>query len=60
MDVKNFYASFTLFNESFTLNGKVELEKISLPTAAFNEDTNTLNTEFREGFSLWSLPLAVQ
>ena len=36
------------FIESFTLNEIWELEKISLPTAAFKEDTITLSTEFRE------------
>ena len=37
-----------------------ELEKISLPTAAFKEDTNKFSTEFREGFGLWSLIMAIQ
>ena len=38
-----------------------ELEKISLPTAAaFKEDTNMFSTEFREGFGLWSLIMAIQ
>ena len=36
------------------------MEKISLPTAAFKEDTNMFSTEFREGFGLWSLIMAVQ
>ena len=49
-------------NESFTLNKKEEpeknveeLEKNSLPTAAFKKATNMLSSEFREGFglSLW-------
>ena len=35
--------------------------KISLPTAAFKEeDTNKFSTEFREGFALWSLIMAIQ
>ena len=37
-----------------------ELEKISLPTAAFKEDTDMFSTEFREGFGLWSLIMAIQ
>ena len=37
-----------------------ELEKISLLTAAFKEDTNKFSTEFREGFGLWSLIMAIQ
>ena len=37
-DNKNFNASFTFFIESFTLNKIWELEKNSLPTAAFKED----------------------
>ena len=31
------------------------MEKIPLPTAAFQEDTNMFSTEFREGFGLRSL-----
>ena len=37
-----------------------ELEKISLPTAAFKKDTNMFSTEFREGFGLWSLIMVIQ
>ena len=47
---KNFYASFVFLNESLTLNRIEELEKISLPTAALQEDTNILSFEFGEGF----------
>ena len=50
MDDEIFHASFTFFIESFTLNEIWELEKISLPTAAFKEDTDIFSTEFREGF----------
>ena len=60
MDDKNFYANFGLLNESFTLNKVEELEKISLPTAAFKEDTNMFSSELREGFSFWSLIMAIQ
>ena len=56
---KTFHASFT-FIESFTLNEIWELEKNSLPIAAFKEDTSICGTEFREGFGLWSLIMAVQ
>ena len=52
MDDKSFYASFVFLNESFTLNEIEELEKISLSTAAFKEDTNMFSSEFREGFGL--------
>ena len=34
--------------------------KISLPTAAFKEDTDVFSTEFREGFGLWSWIIAIQ
>ena len=38
--------------------------KVSLPTAAFKEDTGmfspVFSTEFREGFGLWSLIMAIQ
>ena len=55
MDDKNFYASFGfLFNESVILNETEELEKISIPTAAFKKDTNMFCSEFIEGFDLWS------
>ena len=37
-----------------------ELEKNSLPAAAFKEDTNMFSTEFRKGFGLWSLIMAIQ
>ena len=37
-----------------------ELEKISLPIAAFKENTNMFSTEFREGFGLWYLIMAIQ
>ena len=37
-----------------------ELEKNSLPTAAFKEDTDMFSTGFREGFGLWSLIMAIQ
>ena len=58
--MRNFHASFTFFSESFTLNEVWELEKISLPTAAFKEDTNMFSSEFRETFGLWSLIMATQ
>ena len=57
---KYFHASFAFFVESFTLNEIWELEKISLPTAAFKEDTNMFSTEFRECFGLWCLTMAIQ
>ena len=57
---KIFTQGLLFFIESFTLNEIWELEKISLPTAAFKEDTNKFSTEFREGFGLWSLIMAVQ
>ena len=38
----------------------METGQISLPTAAFKEDTNMFSTEFREGFGLWSLIMATQ
>ena len=44
------FTQVLLFYESFTLNEIWELEKNSLPTAAFKEDTNKFSTEFREGF----------
>ena len=50
MDDKSFYASFGFLNESFTLNEIDELEKISLPTAAFKENTIMFSSEFRESF----------
>ena len=60
-DDKNFHATFTFFIESFTLNEIWELEKISVPTAAFKEDINMFSTEFREGFGLLpSLIMAIQ
>ena len=34
--------------------------KVSLPTAAFTEDTHMVGTEFRENFGLWSLILTRQ
>ena len=34
--------------------------KISLPTAAFKQDTNMFSTEFREGFGLLYLIMATQ
>ena len=37
-------------NEGFTSNETEELEKNSLPTAVFKEDTNMFCAEFREGF----------
>ena len=57
---KNFHASFTFLNESFTLNEIEELGNISLPTAAIKVDTNVFSTEFREGFGLWYLIMAIQ
>ena len=57
---KIFTQVLLFFVESFTLNEIWELEKISLPTAAFKEDTNMFSTEFREGFDLWSLTMAIQ
>ena len=48
------------FIESFILNEISELEKISLPTAAFKKDTDMFSTEFKEGFGLWSLIMAIQ
>ena len=42
------------------LNEIKELDKISLPTAAFKGDTNMFSSEFREGFVLWSLIMAIQ
>ena len=55
MDDKHFYSSFGLLNENFTSIEKEELEKFSLPTAPFIEDTNTFSSECREGFAflLW-------
>ena len=38
MDGKNFYANFTFFNETFTLNEIEELEKNFFPVAAFKEE----------------------
>ena len=38
----------------------MELETISLPAAAFKEDTNKFSIEFREGFGLWFFIMAVQ
>ena len=58
-DDQNFHLSFTFFIESFTLNEIWELEKISLPTAAFKEDTGMFSTEFTEGFGLWSLIMSI-
>ena len=60
MNDKNFYADFTFFDESFTLNEIEELEKTFLPIAALKEDTNMFSAEFREGFNLWSLIMAIQ
>ena len=54
MDDKNFHASFTFLNEI------EELGNISLPTAAIKVDTNVFSTEFREGFGLWYLIMAIQ
>ena len=45
-------ASLTFFIESFTLNEIWQLEKISLPTATFKEDTNKFSTEFGEPSSV--------
>ena len=58
-DDKNFHESSTFLIESFNLNG-MGTGKISLPGAAFKEDTNMFSTEFRESFSLWSLIMAIQ
>ena len=33
---------------------------MSLPTAAFKEDISKFSTEFREGFGLWPLIMAIQ
>ena len=49
---QKFYSSFGFLSEGFTLNETEELEKSSLPTAAFKEDTNMFSSEFREGFGL--------
>ena len=54
-DDKNFHASFTSF-----IKWDIGMEKISLPTAAFKEDTHMFSTEFREGFGLSSLMMAIQ
>ena len=56
---KIFTQFLLFFVESFTLNETWELEENSLPTAAFREK-NMFSTEFREGFGLWSLVMAVQ
>ena len=50
MDDRNLYAILGFLNESFTLNDKYE--KTSLPTAAFQEDTNMFSSEFTESFGL--------
>ena len=42
MDLKKFYTSFGFLNESVTLNEIEELEKDSLPTAAFKENTDNM------------------
>ena len=60
MDNKNFCASFGFLSESFTLNEIEELEKNSLPTAAFKDDTDMFSHEFREGCGLLSLIMALQ
>ena len=52
MDDNIFKQVLVFLNESFTLNEREELEKISLPIAAFKEDTNMFSSEFREGFGL--------
>ena len=54
MDDKNFlHNSSGFLNESFNFaNETEELEKNSLPTAAYKEDTNMFSFEFREGFGL--------
>ena len=57
---QKFSSKFYFFIESFALNEIWELEKISLPTAAFKEDTNMFSTEFREGFGLLYLIMAIQ
>ena len=60
MDDKNSYATFGFLNESFTLNEIKEQEKCPLPTAAFKKDTNMFSSEFREGFGICSLIMAIQ
>ena len=57
---KSLNTNFTFFNESFILNEIEELEKISLPIAAFEEDTDMFSAEFRECFDLWFLIMAIQ
>ena len=53
MDDKKFYTSFGFLNESVTLIEIEELEKDSLPTAAFKENTdNTFSSEFGKDFGL--------
>ena len=45
---RKFYFSYW----KFYFKWDIETGKISLPTAAFKEDTNMFSTEFREGFGL--------
>ena len=60
MDDLSFYANFTFFNESFTLNEIEEPEKKFFPIAAFKEDKDMFSAEFRKRFDLWSLIMAIQ
>ena len=46
MDDKTFYSSFVFLNESFTLNETEELEKNSLPTAAFKDKNKYYYIQF--------------
>ena len=48
MDDKNVYGSFFFFDKIFILNEIEKLERIYLPTIAFNEDTNMFSFEFEE------------
>ena len=44
MEDKNFYKSFVFLDERLTLNETGELEKISLPTVAFKENTKMFSS----------------
>ena len=63
MDDKDFYARLVFLNESFTLSETGDLEKISLPTATFKENTKMLSSKFRKalifGVLLWLYKNAV-